>query len=185
VLDLPWTCLRQVHGTRVVHVEAPGAGTGEHADASVTTVAGAPLAVFTADCASVALAGDDGVVAAVHAGWRGLVEGVVEATVARLRELGATSVVAALGPCIHVECYEFGEADLATAAARLGDEVRGRTAHGRPALDVPAAVRAALRRAGAALVHDEDACTACEADRYYSHRARGEVERQAMVVWKP
>lgn len=169
----------------MVDVDTPGARSGEDADASVTTVVGAPLAVFTADCASVALASDDGVVAAVHAGWRGLVAGVIEATAARMRAHGATTLVAALGPCIHAECYEFAEDDLATVAARLGGEVRGRTTGGRAALDVPAAVRAALRRADAVLVHDEDACTACDGDRYYSHRARRDGERQAMVVWKP
>lgn len=184
VLDVPWSCLHQVHGVRVLVVEELGAVGGEDGDALVTTAAGAALAVFTADCAPVALACDEGVVGAVHAGWRGLVGGVVEAAVGRMRELGATHVVAGLGPCIHVECYEFAEADLAAVAGRLGEEVRGTAASGRPALDVPAAVAAALRRADAELVHHEDVCTACS-PAYFSHRARCETERQAMVVWKP
>ena len=176
--DPAWTVLRQVHGADVVVVDGPGACTGTAADAAVTKVPGARLAILTADCAPVALAGAEGVVAAVHAGWRGLHAGVVEQAAARMRALGATRVQAALGPCIHVECYEFVD-----VADWFDEEVRGTTTTGAPALDLPAAVRAALRRADVELVHDADACTACEADRFWSHRARGEVERQAMVVW--
>lgn len=185
VLDRPWSWLRQVHGAAVVSVAGPGDGAGEQADASVTTHPGAALCVLTADCAPVALASGDGAIAVAHAGWRGLVAGVVEATVGAMRQAGARAPIeAALGPCIHAGCYEFSPADLDVAVAALGSEVRGSTATGQPALDVPAAVRAALTRAGATLVHDEDVCTACSAD-HFSHRARGELERQATVVWLP
>jgi copper oxidase (laccase) domain-containing protein len=150
----------------------------------VTADADAVLAVLTADCAPIALASDEGVIGVVHAGWRGLVAGVVDAAAVAMRDLGATDVVAALGPCIHAECYEFSEADIDAVAAELGDDVRGVTAAGRPALDVPAAVRGALERAGVRLVHDADVCTACSSA-HYSHRARAELERQAVVVWRP
>ena len=165
-------------------MERPGHGRGEEADALVTTRPGVALAVLTADCAPVALASPEGVIAAAHAGWAGLHAGILERTVESMRALGATTVEAALGPCIHPECYEFGAADLARLARRLGDSVVGTTGRGRPALDLPAAVRAALAGAGAHLVHDEDACTACGAERYFSHRGRHERERQAMVVWR-
>ena len=174
--DPSWTCLRQVHGARVVVVDAPGACTGEEADAAVTVVPRASLAVFTADCAPIALASPDGVAGAVHAGWRGLAAGVVEAAVERMRALGAERVEAALGPCIHAECYEFSD-----VGEWFPPDVQAVTAKGTPALDLPAAVRAALARAGVDLVHDEDVCTACSPD-HFSHRARGDVERQAMVV---
>lgn len=177
--DRSLTRLRQVHGARVVRVEEPGGCTGEEADAAVTRVRGARLGVFTADCAPVALASPEGVIAAVHAGWRGLAAGIVEAAVAEMRTLGATRVEAALGPCIHAECYEFDD-----VAARFPADVHGTTPNGRPALDLPAAVRVAVERAGAVLVHDEDVCTACSSG-HYSFRARGEPERQAMVVWLP
>jgi YfiH family protein len=184
VLDRPWSWLHQVHGPRVIVVAEPGDGAGEDADAAVTTHPGAALCILTADCAPVALASAEGVIGAVHAGWRGLEADVVGATVRAMRELGATEVVAALGPCIHPGCYEFGPADLDAVAARLGDVVRGRTDAGQPALDLPAAVRAALAAAGASLVYDAAECTACS-DRSFSHRARGDVERQAMLVWLP
>jgi YfiH family protein len=184
VVDRPWSWLRQVHGAEVKIVDAPGKCAGEVGDALVSADAGAALAVLTADCAPIALASDEGVIGAVHAGWRGLVAGVVGEAVATMRRLGATDVVAALGPCIHVECYEFSDADLATVAAELGDGVRGVTSGGRPALDVPAAVRVALERAGARLVHDVDVCTSCSTE-HWSHRARAERQRQAVVVWLP
>ncbi|HVF73676.1 MAG TPA: polyphenol oxidase family protein [Acidimicrobiales bacterium] len=176
VVDPALTRLHQVHGARVVVVDAPGACDGEEADAAVTAVAGAKLAVFTADCAPVALAAD-GVIGAVHAGWRGLAAGVVQAAVEEMRRLGAGRIDAALGPCIRAECYEFED-----VAEWFPPEVHGVTRQGRPALDVPAAVRAALDAAGVELVHDEGVCTACSAE-HYSHRARGDGERQAMVVW--
>lgn len=185
VLDRPWSWIRQVHGARVVRVDEPGGGTGEKADALVSTHPGAALAVLTADCAPVAFASDEGVFAAAHAGWRGTLAGVIEDTVAAMRAAGAGRVRAAVGPCIGAECYAFGSDDLDAVAERLGSTVRGETADGSPALDLRAAVVAALGRAG---VTDVDlslaSCTACSPG-YFSHRARGERERQAMVVWRP
>ncbi len=184
VVDRPWSWLRQVHGAEVRFVERAGACTGEEADAMVTAVAGAPLSIKAADCAPVALVSPEGVVGVAHAGWSGLVAGVIPATVQAMRRLGATEVVAALGPCIHPCCYEFGAADLDRVAAVMGDGARSATDRGAPALDVPGAVRVALERAGASLVHDEEVCTACSAD-HWSHRARRDPQRQAMVVWAP
>jgi polyphenol oxidase len=183
VSDLPWTTLRQVHGARVIVVDGPGAGAGSAADGAVTAAGGAALAILTADCAPVALASREGVLGAVHAGWRGLMAGVIEETVAAMRDLGASVVVAALGPCIGPECYEFGRPELEGLVARLGAGVRGRHRNGAPALDVPAAVRAALGHAGVKLVTDVGVCTACSPD-HWSWRARGDCQRQAMVVWR-
>ena len=101
---------------------------------------------------------------------------------ARLRGWGATEVVGALGPCIHAECYAFGEDELGAVADTYGDGVRGRTRAGDPALDLPAAVAAALGRGGARLVGGVDSCTAC-GGAWFSHRARADTGRQALVVW--
>jgi polyphenol oxidase len=172
-----------VHGARVVTVTAPGAWAGEPADAAVTAVRNAPIAVHTADCVPLVLRGE-GAVGVAHAGWRGLVAGVVEATVAAMADLGVASggIAAVIGPCIRPECYEFGESDLAVVAAAYGDVVRGRTSWGTAALDVPAGVRAALALAGVEVVGDEGECTAC-GDQWYSHRARRDAGRQAGVAW--
>ena len=140
------------------------------------------LGVLTADCAAVALGSPEGIFAAVHAGWRGLIAGVVEAAVAAVRALGAEEVLAGLGPCIHPCCYRFAAPELDTLAQRYGADVRALTTTGEPALDLPRAVGAALARAGAQLVVDLDRCTACDDDGF-SYRARKEQERQALFVW--
>jgi YfiH family protein len=179
-----------VHGSRVVDVTRPGEHAGEEADAAVTTHPDAVLCVLTADCAPISLTSAEGVRGVAHAGWKGLADGVVAATVAAMRDRGATRIEAALGPCIHPSCYEFSPADLDTVVAALGEHVRSRTAEGTPALDLPGAVRRALLDAGVELVEDPDVCTACDADddgtpRWFSHRARGDEERQALVQWGP
>ncbi len=182
LVDLPWTWLQQVHGRRVVLVERPGDHAGAEADAAVTTASGAVLAVHTADCAPVALVTDGGAVAVAHAGWKGLAEGVVEATVERLRAVADGPVRAVVGALIGPECYEFGAEDLAGVVGRLGDGVAGRTSNGAPALDLPAGVRGALERAGVDDVTFDGACTACGPDAY-SYRARQDTGRQAVLAW--
>lgn len=182
IVDAPWTWLHQVHGGDIVVVTRPGEHAGADADAAVTTVPGAALAVQAADCAPIALLAPEAV-GVVHAGWRGLAAGVVGASVDAMRELGAGDVRAVLGPCIRSRCYEFGSADLDVVASRLGDGVRATTGWGTPALDVPAAVRAALADAGVTDLTDTGVCTACSPV-HWSHRARGEAGRHAVVVWR-
>ena len=188
-----WTWLDQVHGAGVVVVSTPGQWAGARADASVTSVPGAVLAVQTADCAPVLLWGSgpgesaSPVIAAVHAGWRGLYEGVVEAAVRCMRDLGAVDLHAELGPCIAPEAYEFSERDLTTMALRFGPDVVGATEQGTAALDLPAAVRVALRSAGVLVETGHWACTATATaggePRYHSHRARVDAGRQASAIW--
>jgi len=169
-----WAMVRQVHGAGVVVADRVGhLGDG---DAIVTVTPDLPIAVRVADCAPIALLGD-GVVGVVHAGWRGIVAGVIPAALDTMRSLGAGDIRAVLGPCIHAECYEFGAEELERIAAELGDGVRGTTSWGTPALDVPAAIGAHLPD-----VEHESACTAC-AGGYWSFRARGDEERQAVVAW--
>ena len=139
--------------------------------------------VRVADCAAVALGSPEGVFGAVHAGWRGLLDGVVERAADAVRSLGASDVVAGLGPCIGPCCYAFAGPPLETLSARYGAAVRGRTRRGEEALDLGAAVRGALQAAGVSLVHDGSRCTGCEADTW-SHRVRGDAERQALAVWR-
>ncbi len=177
----PVTWLTQVHGADVVEVTRPGDGVGATADAAITTTADVALAVITADCAPVILT-SAGAVGAVHAGWRGLVAGVLPATVRAMRARGAGPITAWLGPCIRGRCYEFGPADLDVAAATLGDGVRSTTAWGTPAFDVTAAVAASLRSVGVDRPVDAGVCTACSPV-HYSHRARAETGRQAAFVW--
>jgi hypothetical protein len=184
-----WCWLRQVHGATVVAGEDHAreqdlAGRKDieppEADAAVSATPGLPLVVLTADCAPVALACDDAVGVA-HAGWPGLLGGVLEAAVARLRRIGSGPVRAALGPCVHPDRYEFGRRDLDRMVEALGPTVESRTAEGTPALDVPAGVRAALGNVGVTDVHDVDVCTSASPD-HFSHRRDGITGRQGLVV---
>jgi polyphenol oxidase len=153
---------RQVHGTRVV-VDAQGI---EEADGQATTARGVAAIVLVADCLPIALAGRDAA-GMVHAGWRGLAGGVVEAGVA---VTGA--VAAAIGPGIGACCYE------------VGDEVRAVFGTTEPTLDLKAVARARLEAAGVREIHDCGLCTACDAERFFSHRRdRGVTGRQAGLAW--
>jgi len=183
-----WVSLHQVHGATVWPADiggmvctafSPRAGAPK-ADAAVSAEPGAVLSVLTADCAPVALVAP-GAVAAVHAGWRGLSAGVLEAAVQEVRRRSPGPITAVLGPCIHAECYEFSAADLDPIAARLGPEVRAETATGGLALDLPRAVRLALAGAGVAEVTDVDVCTACSPD-HFSYRRDGTTGLQTMLV---
>lgn len=179
---------KQVHGTSVTDVvSADDAArlSGSEGDAAVCTVPDVAVSVITADCVPLAVWSDNGVVGVAHAGWRGLLGGVIEETIERVRSHAGPNVAihALLGPCILPECYEFGADDLALLAARYGDAVQARDAHGRPALDVPATVAAAVSRSGASLDRALAACTACDPQRF-SWRARQDQGRQMMAVWR-
>ncbi len=186
VVDRPWVWLRQVHGTEVVIVTAENAEDvrGTRADVLVTAEPGIALAIQTADCAPVVLLGEHGVIGIAHAGWRGLEAGVIDAAVEAMVGLGAGSIAASIGPHVGPECYEFGPSELDRLADQFGDEVRSTTADGSPALDVGAMARVALERAGVTDIAWSGECTACHPDQWFSHRARGETERMATVVWR-
>jgi polyphenol oxidase len=181
IVDRPWTWLHQVHGATVVPVDRPGAEAGAEADAAVTAAEGAVLAVHTADCLPIALLAD-GAVGVVHAGWRGLAAGVIGAAVDAVRAASPEPVRAFIGPCIRARCYEFGVDGLEPIVAALGAEVRATTAWGTPALDLVAGARRALADAGVTEVADGGICTACSPV-HFSHRARGDHGRQALVAW--
>jgi YfiH family protein len=175
-----WWWLQQVHGTDVAVASGDAPASEPVADAAITAQQGTPLVVLTADCAPLALACDDAA-AVVHAGWSGLLAGVVEEAVAQLRAVGRGAIRAVLGPCVHPARYEFGRADLDRVVARFGPSVEARTEVGTPALDLPAGVRAALLGVGVSSFEDFDVCTAASTD-YFSHRREGETGRQALVL---
>ncbi len=169
--------LTQVHGAAVVAVAAPWAcGAGPRADAMVTDRPGVALGIITADCTPVLLADSRaGVVGAVHAGWRGAVAGVLEATVEAMVRLGArpASIAAAIGPCIRQQSYEVGP-DLRDAVLAHDGGNTGFFADGaRPdrwQFDLAGYCR--MRLASVAEVDVIDADTLADADRFFSHRRR-------------
>jgi YfiH family protein len=176
-----WRWLRQHHGGGVVILSPQELCEGREADALVTTLPGAPLAVFSADCALVGLASPEGVVGAVHAGWRGLLAGVIEKATTAMRDSGATDISAVVGPCIGAECYEFGAEDLEPIEERYGPSVSSTTSKGATALDLRAGVHRALEGIGVQVAEDYACCTACDPG-WFSWRARKDTGRQALVV---
>lgn len=183
-----WVMLDEMHGVDVVEVDSlacvawPLAGSG---DVLVAEQSDRTLAVWVADCAPLALFGANGATRVVaHAGWRGLVDGVIDAAVDALESTGTRVAAAVLGPCIQSCCYEFGAADLELVAQGVGASpsvVTGSTSWGTRALDVPAVVTAGLARRGVG-IDVAGACTGCDR-RFRSHRRRAELERHALVVW--
>ncbi len=178
-----WVWLRQVHGAEVYVATGPGRGPAPLADAAVTNVRGLALAIVTADCAPLVVACDDAV-GVVHAGYRGLAAGVIESAIAALRDVGTGDVRAYLAPCIRAASYEFGPDDLAPFVAQFGPGVAGRTRAGRPALDIPAAIRVVLERSGVVGLDDSSLCTA-DSTGYFSYRRDGETGRQATIAVLP
>jgi YfiH family protein len=184
VVDRPWVWLSQEHGTSCVDVDDVGldGARGAAADASVTTRTDLALSIQTADCIPLALWSDDGVIAAVHAGWRGLEAGVIEVAIRSMQAQTSAPLSAFIGPSIGPECYEFGVTDLDRLEATFGPGIRATTNDGHLALDVRAGVRSELLRLDVATEVDDDACTAC-AGNFFSHRERADTARQATVIW--
>jgi YfiH family protein len=171
--------LTQVHGIVAVPVDAPWApGAGPRADAAVTRRAGIALGIVTADCAPVLFADPDAqVIGAAHAGWRGAVDGILEATIAAMVALGAdpARIAAAVGPCIAQASYEVGP-DLRDAVlARRPDDQRFFQDGIRPEhwqFDLSGYCADRLRAAGLGQVEEVGADTQADADRFFSHRRR-------------
>lgn len=186
IYDLQWNWLRQTHSADYFVVSAAGQRTGQEGDALVTVNPSCPISVTTADCAPVVLVANRGV-AAVHAGWRGLLGGILERTAAELRATAGEPVTALLGPCIHPEAYEFSPKDLAELSKIYGPDVESQTSDGEPALDMVSAVRSALQRCGWTDAQECDldlshnTCTS--EDGWFSHRTRGDTGRQVTVAW--
>jgi polyphenol oxidase len=171
--------LTQVHGTHVVTVTEPWApGQGERADAMVTDRPGLGLGIVTADCAPVLFAdASAGVVGAAHAGWRGAVAGVLEATISAMIALGSAPerMSAAVGPCIARDSYEVGpdlrDCVLARAAADSAFFTAGQR-EDRWQFDLPGYCAARLRAAGVGHILVTGIDTLVEEDRFFSHRRR-------------
>jgi YfiH family protein len=175
----------QIHGNHVVIVTAPWApGCGETADAMVTDRPGVALGIVTADCAPVLFSDPAGkIVGAAHAGWRGAVAGVLEATVAAMAALGASpaAVSAVVGPCIAQPSYEVAT-DLrdAVLARSHADAVFFTPGERRDhwQFDLAGYCAARLRAAGLGQIAVTGLDTLAEEDRFFSHRRRTLAQRR-------
>ncbi len=177
--------LLQRHTARVVEVRAEdGGGFLGVADAAVTTSPGVVLTVRTSDCLPVLLADPQaGVVAAAHAGWRGLSSGILMRTVETMVARGARTdrIAVAVGPSIGPCCYEV---DVPVVEA-LGPWRDGALRPARPGhwmLDLRAVARSQLRACGVFQVSFCPACTACDAEWFFSYRRDGRVGRMEGLI---
>jgi YfiH family protein len=169
--------LYQIHSAKAVIVDKPwDAGRPPEADAVVTGTPGVALGVLTADCAPMLLCDAKArIIGAAHAGWRGALSGIVDATVAAMEELGASPerIVAAIGPAISQEAYEVGAEfvelflaeEPASAAFFITDE-----SSGEPHFDLAGYVAERLARLGVGAITDLGLCTYCDETRLFSYR---------------
>jgi YfiH family protein len=181
--------LNQVHGARVVRLEAEG-GSGAAADAAVTTQAGRVCVIQVADCLPVLFAARDGsVVGAAHAGWRGLAAGVLEQTVAALG-VPPAQLLAWIGPGIGTANFEVGaEVREALVGAAAGGAAQAAAAfipniRGRWQCDLVALTRQRLAALGVPDVYGGRWCTVADAGSFFSHRRDGRSGRMAALIWR-
>lgn len=189
--------VHQVHGAGVLVAERGEAGGqtagaidwGEvKADAIVTDDPGCVLAVRVADCCPVLLASGDGaVVAAVHAGWRGVISGVAPAAIRAMRELGAQNIIAAIGPCISADHFEVGPEVIAEFQRVFGAGTAAvrpiRTDSGKALVDLKGSLAQQLRECGVGRVETLPHCTVRDAELFFSHRREsGVTGRMAAVI---
>jgi YfiH family protein len=178
--------LKQVHGTRIVNA-AMVVGVPE-ADASFTTQAGVVCAILTADCMPVLFCDQRGsVVAAAHVGWRGLSLGVLENTVAAMREGGAKDVMAWMGPAIGPQKFEVG-VDVVEAFAHLGAVADAAFVpiaerSGKFLANLPLLVKCVLYKQDVTQLFGGEDCTVSDAERFYSFRRDGVTGRMASLIW--
>lgn len=173
--------LDQVHGARVVSADAPVRLT---ADASVTRQAGVVCAVMTADCLPILLCDRVGTrVAAVHAGWRGLAGGVIEAAVGAL---ASSDLIAWMGPAIGPAAFEVGEEVRQTFLGRFdgGSGAFRQTGETRWLADLCQIARLVLDRAGVRQIYGGGYCTFSDPDRFFSYRRDGQTGRMATLIWR-
>jgi YfiH family protein len=176
--------LAQVHGTRVA--DADRANESAAADAAVSRQSGRVLAIQVADCLPVLFASHDGaVVAAAHAGWRGLAAGVLEATVAAM-QVEPRHIAAWLGPAIGQGHFEVGEEVRSAFLAHDAGAAAGfvRNARGRWQCDLLLLARRRLAALGLSEPACANLCTYAARERCFSYRRDGRTGRMAALIWR-
>ncbi|MFL6202299.1 MAG: polyphenol oxidase family protein [Thermoanaerobaculia bacterium] len=167
----PVAWAKQIHSATVLPAHPGRCGEGDALFGDAPDLA---LSVVTADCVPILLAGPRGL-AAVHAGWRGLVGGVIPAALEKLGGAEVAWIGPAIGPC----CYEVGE----EVAEQFPDEAVVPGSSGKPHLDLIAAARQQLK--GVEDIRTVAVCTRCESERLYSYRREGKgVGRNVAFIWR-
>lgn len=181
--------LNQVHGTTVA--DAGHAGCLPEADASVSKHPGAVCVVMTADCLPILLCDESGsVVGATHAGWRGLCDGVIEATVSAMK-VPAPTLMAWLGPAIGPGQFEVGDevrtafvkSNVQAAAAFVPSTSGVPGAEGKWLADLYQLARLRLNALGISRIYGGGLCTYSDAEHFYSYRRDGVTGRMGTFIW--
>ncbi|NIL94522.1 MAG: peptidoglycan editing factor PgeF [Woeseiaceae bacterium] len=183
-MEAQW--LKQVHGSRVVHWGSASFDDGPpEADAIVSDLPGSICAVRTADCLPILLCAADGSeIAAIHAGWRGLAGGVVDATLAAMTS-APESLLAWIGPAISQAAFEVGH-EVREAFGVLGETAAFFTPNerGRLQADLPGLARQILQ-AQQVRTYDSGLCTHSDPERFYSYRRDGATGRLLTFIYRP
>ncbi|MDP3705472.1 MAG: peptidoglycan editing factor PgeF [Legionellaceae bacterium] len=183
-LELPnepiW--LDQTHTSRCVLVESNQVD--RHADAAVTRHSHLPLAIMTADCLPILLCNRQGTeIAAIHAGWRGLANGVIENTVSTLLST-AESCLAWIGPAICEACYQTGDEVLQTFSSQYSFASKAFKYHNSHLhANLPNMAELILQSLGIAAVYQSNACTYELHEQFYSYRRESQTGRMATLIW--
>ena len=179
--DPAW--LRQVHSARVVKI---GQDSNREADAACTRLAGQVCAVLTADCLPVLFCDRAGsIVAASHAGWRGLAGGVLEATVAAM-QVQPGEILAWMGAAIGPQAFEVGDEVRQAFVGQHADTAAAFLPHPLPGkwlADIYQLARIRLNHAGVRAIYGGGRCTFEEAETFYSYRRDGVTGRMATLIW--
>jgi YfiH family protein len=165
-------CLAQIHSDRIVRAEDIAPGVFPEADGVISLDPSMVLCIRTADCVPLLMwAEDTPIIAAVHAGWRGLAQRIVSKTVDLMRAEGAHHIHVSMGPSIGPCCYAVGSEVFDALEA-----VPERTLDGRPSVDLHRVATLQAKNAGISpdMIHQVQACTYCNKDSFFSYRREGE-----------
>ncbi len=174
--------LEQVHGCDVVEV---GIESSQIADASISCQPGKVLAIMTADCLPLLLCDKQGsCVAAVHAGWRGLLDGVIEAAIDKM-SLPPAEIIAWMGPAIGPTAFEVGDEVFQTFAQRdpASADYFKDNRPGHKLADIYGLARQRLAAKGVAFIGGGQCCTVSDSARFFSYRRDGVTGRMATLIW--
>ena len=178
--------LEQIHGIQVINAaECSANGTAPQADAAFTRQSRTVCVVMTADCLPVLFCDDAGtVVAAAHAGWRGLLAGILEETI-RAMNVPGRQLMAYLGPAIGPQSFEVGdEVRAAYVSADLKSaEAFKPSVPGKWLADIYLLARQRLNEQGVERIFGGQFCTVRQADRFFSYRRDGQTGRMASMIW--
>ena len=183
-IPVPVTYLNQVHGTAVVHA-AEHTDAPPQADASFDDTGRAACAVMTADCLPVLFCDRAGsVVAAAHAGWRGLAGGILQNTVAAMG-IPPVEILAYFGPAIGAESFEVGQDvfDAFVCPLPAAETAFQSIGSGKYLADIYALARLILRREGVTQIYGGTHCTVLERDTFFSYRRDGQTGRMLSGIW--